>query len=125
MREAGHPFIRLYWDGLRVGSDQMVHTTLDTSKFDAVTAYESRPHRPAPHVDYMPTPADVARRVTERMGELGYDEDRVADLAHVDAEVVRSLRSDGLSSLRDARAVFEALGMRVYVYPAQMVRMSL
>lgn len=103
----------------------MMHTTLDIDKFYAVTAYESRPHTNAPHVDYFRTAAEVAHRVRECMEELGCGEKELSERARVPLGVIRSLCSNGLAPLPDARAVFDALGMRVSAYPSQMVRMSL
>ena len=102
-----------------------MHTTLDLSRYDDVTAYDDLPRVSVVHVDYLPTPQAVSRRVREIIGTRHLNEERVAEEAHVDVSAVRSLSARGLANLRDARRVFAALGIRVHEYPIAMVAMSL
>lgn len=46
-----------------------MHTTLDLSQYNDVTAYADAVHRPVVHVDYLPTPQAVARRVREAVDD--------------------------------------------------------
>ncbi|MDE5641575.1 MAG: XRE family transcriptional regulator [Bifidobacterium castoris] len=102
-----------------------MHTTLDLSRYDAVTAYDDLPRSSVAHVDYLPTPQAVACRVREIIDSRRLDEEQVAEEAHVNVRVVRSLYEHGLASLRDARCVFAVLGIHVHEYPIEMVAMSL
>lgn len=45
-----------------------MHTTLDLSRYDDVTAYDDLPRASVVHVDYLPTPQAVSRRVREIIG---------------------------------------------------------
>lgn len=102
-----------------------MHTTLDLSRYDDVTAYDDLPRASVVRVDYLPTPQAVACRVREIIDTHHLNEERVAEEAHVDVSAVRSLYTCGLASLRDARRVFDVLGIRVHEYPIEMVTMSL
>lgn len=61
-----------------------MHTTLDLSRYDDVTAYDDLPRASVVHVDYLPTPQAVSRRVREIIGTRHLNEERVAEEAHVD-----------------------------------------
>lgn len=102
-----------------------MHTTLDLSRYNDVTAYADTPRLPEVHMDYLPTPQAVARRVREVIDGRRLSERQVAEAAHVRVQVVHSLYVRGLASLRDARRVFAVLGIRVHEYPLEMVSMSL
>lgn len=102
-----------------------MHTTLDLSQYNGVTAYDDAPRRPKMHVDYLPTPSAVARRVRELIDGRYLSLAQVAADAHVDVHAVRSLYDRGLASLRDTRRVFAVLGIHVHAYPVEMVTMSL
>lgn len=102
-----------------------MHTTLDLSKYDALTAYDSRPRKPMVRVDYLPTPRDVASRVREAVDEEGLDMAQVAGRARVGTDVVRSLYERGLAALDETRRVYAVLGIRVHSYPREMVAWSL
>ena len=91
-----------------------MHTTLDLSQYNDVTAYADAVHRPVVHVDYLPTPQAVARR----MEQLAKD-------AHVSIQAAYSLRDSGLASLSEARRVFAVLDIHVHAYPVEMVPLSL
>ena len=92
-----------------------MHTTLDLSQYNDVTAYADAVHRPVVHVDYLPTPQAVARRVREA----------VAKDAHVSIQAAYSLRDSGLASLSEARRVFAVLDIHVHASPVEMVPLSL
>lgn len=102
-----------------------MHTTLDLSRYDDVTAYDDMPRASVAHVDYLPTPQAVACRVREIIDGRRLSEEQVAEEAQVSVSVVRSLYARGLANLRDARRVFAVLGIRVHEYPIEMVTMSL
>lgn len=102
-----------------------MHTTLDLSQYNDVTAYADAVHCPVVHGDYLPTPQAVARRVREAMDDRHLSIEQVAKEAHVSIQAVYSLRDSGLSSLREARRVFAVLDIRVHAYPVEMVPLSL
>ena len=102
-----------------------MHTTLDLSQYNDVTAYADAVHCPVVHGDYLPTPQAVARRVREAMDDRHLSMEQVAKEAHVSIQAVYSLRDSGLSSLREARRVFAVLDIRVHAYPVEMVPLSL
>ncbi|RYQ21023.1 hypothetical protein PG2049B_1659 [Bifidobacterium pseudolongum subsp. globosum] len=102
-----------------------MHTTLDLSQYDDVTVYDDAPRRPKIHVDYLPTPSAVARRVREVIDDRHLSMEQLASDAHVDVHAVRSLYDRGLASLCDTRRVFAMLGIHVHAYPVEMVTMSL
>lgn len=102
-----------------------MHTTLDLSQYNDVTAYDDAPHSPEVHVDYLPTPQAVSHRVREVIDGRHLSEEQVAEDAHVDVRAVRSLYDRGLASLRDTRRVFAVLRIHVHAYPVEMVAMSL
>lgn len=102
-----------------------MHTTLDLSQYNDVTAYADAVHRSEVHVDYLSTPQAVARRVRESMDGRHLSMEQVAKDAHVSVQAVCSLRDRGLASLREARRVFAVLGIRVHSYPVEMVPLSL
>lgn len=102
-----------------------MHTTLDLSRYDAVMAYDDVVRRPTVHVDYLPTPQAVARRVREVIDGHRLDVTQVAEEAHVSVQTVRSLCDRGLASLCETRRVFAVLGIRVHAYPVEMVSLSL
>ncbi|PKU88482.1 hypothetical protein CQR46_1583 [Bifidobacterium pseudolongum subsp. globosum] len=102
-----------------------MHTTLDLSQYDDVTAYDDAPRNPKIHVDYLPTPSAVARPMREVINNRHLSMEQLAADAHVDVHAVRSLYDRGLASLRDTRRVFEVLGIHVHAYPVEMVTMSL
>lgn len=102
-----------------------MHTTLDLSQYDDVTVYDDAPRSPKMHVDYLPTPSAVVRRVREVIDDRHLSMEQLASDAHVDVHAVRSLYDRGLASLRDTRRVFAVLGIHVHAYPVEMVTMSL
>ena len=102
-----------------------MHTTLDLSQYNDVTAYADAMCRPAEHVDYLPTPQAVARRVREAVDDRHLSMEQLAKDAHVSIQAVYSLRDSGLASLREARRVVAVLGIRVHAYPVEMVPLSL
>ncbi len=102
-----------------------MHTTLDLSQYNDVTAYADAVHCPVVHGDYLPTPQAVAHRVREAMDDRHLSMEQVAKEAHVSIQAVYSLRDSGLSSLREARRVFAVLDIRVHAYPVEMVPLSL
>lgn len=102
-----------------------MYTTLDLSQYNDVTAYADAVHRPVVHVDYLPTPQAVARRVREAMDGRHLSMEQVAKDAHVSIQTVYSLRDSGLASLSEARRVFAVLDIRVHAYPVEMVPLSL
>ena len=90
-----------------------MHTTLDLSQYNGVTAYDDTPRRPKMHMDYLPTPSAVARRVREVIDDRHLSMEQLAADAHVDVHAVRSLYDRGLASLRDTRRVFAVLDSRM------------
>ena len=102
-----------------------MYTTLDLSQYNDVIAYADAMCRPAEHVDYLPTPQAVARRVREAVDDRHLSMEQLAKDAHVSIQAVYSLRDSGLASLREARRVFAVLGIRVHAYPVEMVPLSL
>lgn len=102
-----------------------MHTTLDLSQYNDVKVYDAAPRSPKIHVDYLPTPSAVARRVCEVINDRHLSMEQLAADAHVDVQAVRSLYDGGLASLRDTRRVFAVLGIHVHSYPVEMVTMSL
>ena len=102
-----------------------LHTTLDLSQYNDVTAYADAVHRPVVHVDYLPTPQAVARRVREAVDDRHLSMEQLAKDAHVSIQAAYSLRDSGLASLSEARRVFAVLDIHVHAYPVEMVPLSL
>ena len=69
-----------------------MHTTLDLSQYNDVTAYADAVHRPVVHVDYLPTPQAVARRVREAVDDRHLSMEQLAKDAHVSIQAAYSLR---------------------------------
>lgn len=102
-----------------------MYTTLDLSQYNDVTAYADAVHRPVVHVDYLPTPQAVARRVREAVDDRHLSMEQLAKDAHVSIQAAYSLRDSGLASLSEARRVFAVLDIHVHAYPVEMVSLSL
>lgn len=67
-----------------------MYTTLDLSQHNDVTAYADAVHRSEVHVDYLPTPQAVARRVREAVDDRHLSMEQVAKDAHVSVQAVCS-----------------------------------
>lgn len=67
-----------------------MHTTLDLSQYNDVTAYADAVHCPVVHGDYLPTPQAVAHRVREAMDDRHLSMEQVAKEAHVSIQAVYS-----------------------------------
>lgn len=107
------------------GKDGNMYTTLDLSQYNDVIAYADAVRRPSIHVDYLPTPQAVARRVREAVDDRHLSMEQLAKDAHVSIQAAYSLRDSGLASLSEARRVFAVLDIHVHAYPVEMVSLSL